>query len=302
MSNTSARPLKVGLLLPTEELEKGSAMRWSELKAMAQHAEAVGFDSLWLPDHLLFRPNELLSEPGDFRRGMWDCWSLLASVAAVTTRVEIGTLVLCTNFRSPTLLAKMADTVDEVSGGRLILGVGGGWNESELRAFGYPFDHLVSRFDEALQILHTLLRTGSIDFHGKYFDAPGCELRPRGGSRRIGPYADYWNGYSINNVETLAAAHKAVDAACVKEGRDPATLQRTVEMLIDLPGAHDVPDWVQRFRTLVAPPANGAPQELAELLRALSREGVNHVQVWLEPATLAGIDAFVPVLESLDRE
>ncbi len=143
MAPTSTRPLKVGLLLPTG-LREGRSVRWGDLKAMALHAEAAGFDSLWVPDHLLFEVGELLSAPGEPRRGLWECWSVLASLAAVTTRVELGTAVACANFRNPALLAKMADTIDEISGGRFILGLGGGWHEPEFQAFGYPFGHLVA--------------------------------------------------------------------------------------------------------------------------------------------------------------
>src|SRR5215813_5687580 len=142
----------------------GSATRWNEFKMMVQHAEAVGFDSLWLCDHLLYDFGARTGISGVPSSGVWECWSMLSSVAAVTTRVEIGTLVSCTSFRNPALLAKMADTVDEISGGRLILGLGGGYEETEFRAFGYPFDHRVDRFEEALQIIHKLVRTGEIDF------------------------------------------------------------------------------------------------------------------------------------------
>jgi alkanesulfonate monooxygenase SsuD/methylene tetrahydromethanopterin reductase-like flavin-dependent oxidoreductase (luciferase family) len=296
----------------------GGMARWSDLKTMARHAEAVGFDSLWVADHLLFE----FGEPGEPLRGMWEAWSILSALAAVTTRVELGSLVVCTSFRNPTLLAKMADTLDEISGGRLILGLGAGYHEREYRAFGSPFDHLVSRFEEALQIIHTLLRTGEIEFHGRYYDALACELRPRG-PRASGPpilvgapprsprmlrltaqYADYWNGWSINQIDDrFASARLAVDTACVKAGRDPATLQRTVTVLIDLPGAEKGPvgSWVQRYRSLFAPPVSGSSEKLASLLRGLAREGISHVQVWLEPSTMDGIDAFVPVLELLDR-
>jgi alkanesulfonate monooxygenase SsuD/methylene tetrahydromethanopterin reductase-like flavin-dependent oxidoreductase (luciferase family) len=308
MAPTSTRPLKVGLLLPTGELAEGRSVRWDNLRAMALHAEAVGFDSLWVPDHLLFGVGELLSAPSEPRRGLWECWSVLASLAAVTTHVELGTAVACTNFRNPALLAKMADTIDEISGGRLILGLGGGWHETEFQAF---------RFEEALQIIHTLLRKGAIDFHGQYYQLQGCELRPRGprlsgppiliGARQsrmlrlVAQYGDYWNAYSINQVENISPAKEAVDAACAAAARDPTTLKRSIEMLIDLPGSEGAPSWVRHFRSLVAPPATGTPQELANLLRTFAREGISHVQLWLEPATMAGIDAFAPVLELLDR-
>src|SRR3712207_2979464 len=168
------RPLKVGLHLPETE----RIAPWSDLAAMCRLAEDVGFDSIWVPDHLLY------FFPGEEPRGPWECWSILSAVAAVTHRVEIGPLVLCTNFRNPALIAKMADTVDEISGGRLILGLGAGWHEPEYRAFGFPFDHRASRFEEGIRIIHGLLRDGRVDFSGRYYQAQECELRPRGPPRQ----------------------------------------------------------------------------------------------------------------------
>lgn len=317
MPKQTARPLKVGLILPISEGEvAGGTACWNDLKAMAQHAEAVGFDSLWVTDHLIFTYDESSTPP----HGGWEAWSMLSSLAAVTSRVELGTIVVCTSFRNPALLAKMADTLDEISGGRVILGLGAGYHEPEYRAFGYPFDHLVGRFEEALQIIHGLLRKGTIDFHGKYYDARECELRPRG-PRRSGPpiligarpdrpralrltaqYADYWNIFSVNKAENFASMREAVDAACIKAGRDPAALQRTVSVLIDLPGSERNPisKGVRGYRSSRTP-ATGTSEELAGLLRAFAHEGVGHVQLWLEPNSMAGIDAFMPVLELLDR-
>jgi probable F420-dependent oxidoreductase len=308
------RTLKIGLFLSVAEGSSGG--RWSNLKAMARHAEAVGFDSLWISDHLVF-PQAGPYEPA---RGRWECWSILAALAAVTSRVELGTLVVSTSFRNPALLAKMADTVDEISDGRLILGLGAGWYEPEYRAFGFPFDHRVGRFEEALQIIHGLLRGRAIDFQGQYYQARECELRPRGprpdgppiliGARRDRPrslrlaarYADYWNSTEVVTAEDVGALRGAVDNACVLVGRDPATLLRTAHILVDLPwlDGSQVPAWVRAYRSSRALTA-GTPEELAERLAAIARAGISHVQLWLEPNTMAGIDAFVPVLEHLDR-
>src|SRR5215211_5016609 len=112
MVQLTARPLKIGLMLPIlpiEENEQGNTVRWSDLKAMAQHAEAGGFDSLWLPDHLIFDFAAMIGMSGIPPWGVWECWSMLSSLAAVTTRIELGTIVVCTTFRNPALLAKMAD-------------------------------------------------------------------------------------------------------------------------------------------------------------------------------------------------
>src|SRR5712691_10300934 len=168
------RPLKVGINLPTVEgTLGGSTARWADLLAFARQAEALGFDSLWVPDHLLLTWQEQT-------RGGWECWSLLAALAAGTSRLALGPLVSCTAFRNPALLAKMADTVDEISGGRLIVGRGAGWDGPEDRAFGVKSDHRVDRVEEALQIIVPLLRSGHVDFDGKYYRARDCELRPRG--------------------------------------------------------------------------------------------------------------------------
>jgi alkanesulfonate monooxygenase SsuD/methylene tetrahydromethanopterin reductase-like flavin-dependent oxidoreductase (luciferase family) len=150
------RPLKVGINLPTTEGGRaGKTASWADLLAFAERAEALGFDSLWVPDHLLLRWQEQT-------HGIWECWSLLAALAAVTSRIALGPLVACTAFRSPALLAKMADTIDEISGGRLIVGLGAGWDGPENRAFDLKSDHRVDRFEEALQIIVPLLRTGRV--------------------------------------------------------------------------------------------------------------------------------------------
>jgi alkanesulfonate monooxygenase SsuD/methylene tetrahydromethanopterin reductase-like flavin-dependent oxidoreductase (luciferase family) len=319
MSQRTRRPLKVGFVVPVFEHDSGHAPRWNEIKAVAQHAEAAGFDSLWVPDHLIFD----LGDPGRPPRGVWECWSILSSLAAVTTHIELGTFVICTSFRNPALLAKMADTVDEISGGRLILGLGAGYHELEFRTYGYPFDHLVGRFEESLHIIHSLLRNGKVDFQGQYYTTRECELRPRGPTRQGPPimisgrpdrpralrltaqYADYWNIFAVNQVENVVPALDALDVACSKAGRDPATLQRTVAVLVDLPGSESDAStggfskmWASRT------PATGTSEQLAELLRNFAREGVDQVQLVATQHTQpteAAIEALSPVLEILDR-
>ncbi len=317
MSVTAVRPLEVGLLLPTYEgMVDGRTLRWEELLAIARRAEAVGFDALWVVDHLVIPVDQLV--PGAQPMGAWECWSLLAALAAATTRIGLGSLVTCTAFRNPALLAKMADTVDEVSGGRLTLGLGAGSLPAEFAAFGYPADHRVDRFEEALMIIRGLLRDGRVDFAGRYSQARECELRPRG-PRPGGPpilvaarnprmdrlaarHADAWNAAWPNRADDLAPRLAAIDAACREVGREPASLERTVGMMIDLPGLGPSRDWL--WATLVREPnrpLTGSVGEIAAELQACADLGVTRAQVWLDPPDLAGVEAFAPVLECLRR-
>ena len=303
-------PLKVGLLLiPREGRMGGETPRWSDLRDMAAQAEQVGFDSLWLVDHFI------TLYPKDERpHGFWECWSLLSALAAVTERVELGTLVLGVGFRNPALLAKMADTAEEISGGRLILGLGAGYVELEYRQFGYPYDNRVARFEESIQIIHALLREGHVDFDGRFYQARDCELRPRGpraqgppiliGStaprmlRAVTRYADAWNTYFTtiaNRAANVAPLRETVDAACRAAGRDPATLERTVSLQVGYPS---VGESASPFEL---EPFTGTDEEIAAELRALAGEGISHVQISLEPMLPASIERFQRALELLDR-
>ena len=303
-----ARPLKVGIQLP--EVERVAP--WKDLATMARRAEEVGFDSLWVGDHLLYRP------PGEEPKGPWEAWSLLAALAAITERVELGPLVAATSFHNPAMLAKKADTIEEISGGRLILGLGAGWNETEYRAFGYPFDHRVSRFEEAFTIVRTLLREGHVDFDGVYYQARDCELRPRGprpqgpplmigseGGRMLRialPHVESWNAWYAwfdNRPENLDPLKDKVDAACREVGRDSAAVERTCAVLVGLTGA--VGRTSGDPTDNVIPALTGSAEELAEVLRAYARAGIGHVQLILDPNTVGAIEEFAPVLELLDR-
>ena len=299
------RPLKVGLFLtPWIEGRDGGVPRWADVLERARYAEQAGFDSIWVSDHLLM-------QVGGETIGGWEGWSQIAALAATVPRVEIGALVMCALWRNPALLAKMADTVDEISGGRLILGLGAGWHEPEFRAFGYPFDRRIDRFAEALAIIRPLLQTGQVDFAGEFYEARECELRPRG-PRPNGPplmlgalanrprllglaaqHADIWNAWLAwedNSPAAIPALREAVDAACVATGRDPATLARSVSAQIDFPDA-------EANRDPAARPLTGTPDGLAAALRGFAEEGIDHVQVVLNPNTLASVERFASVLE-----
>jgi alkanesulfonate monooxygenase SsuD/methylene tetrahydromethanopterin reductase-like flavin-dependent oxidoreductase (luciferase family) len=305
---TTGRPLKVGIQLPEVERE----VRWPELLDMVRAIEDLGFDSAWLGEHLLYRWRD---RPA---RGPWEAWTTLSAIAAVTSRIEFGPLVACTNFHNPALLAKQAVTIDELSGGRFVLGLGAGWNEIEFRAFGFPFDHRIDRFEEAFTIIRTLLREGSIDFDGRWYQARHCELLPHGprphgpplmiGSR--GPrmlratmaHADSWNSWYTdieNRPGGVPPLRAIVDDACRDVGRDPADVERTVAVLVRLPGG------TGRLQgsDLSAPitPLDGDPAILAQSLRAFVAEGIGHVQLVLDPITLDSIVALGPMLEELDR-
>jgi probable F420-dependent oxidoreductase len=301
------RPMKIGLELPVAERRaRDDIPGWTDIHAMALRAEEVGFDSVWVEDHLLLRPE------GQEPQGLWECWSIVAALAAVTSRIEIGTYVACTAFRNPALLAKMADTIDEISSGRLILGLGAGWNETDFTAFGFPFDHLASRFEEALTIIRTLLRDGHIDYAGEYYTARDCELRPRG-PRPAGPpllvgangprmlditarLADAWNGAS-NTAAAYAPQRERVDAACVAAGRDPASLARTAAVLVDFTHGGGIPS---SFNPSRLPPLSGTSDQIATTLRVLSAAGVSHAQITTIPMAIESIEQLAPVLALLD--
>jgi probable F420-dependent oxidoreductase len=302
------RPLKVGIQLPEVEWEA----RWPDLRAMAVRAEELGFDSIWYGDHLLYR------RLGDDRaRGPWEAWTVLAGLAAVTSRISLGPLVAATAFHAPAMLAKQAATVDEISGGRLVLGLGAGWNETEFSAFGFPFDHRIGRFAEAFTIIRTLLREGAIDFEGEFFTARDCELvprpRPGGPPLMIGstgprmleiaaPHVDAWNAWFDafgNRPAGIGTLRDRVDAAARAAGRDPAAIERTVAVQVRLPGGRGR---VQGDTGHDAVPAvEGSAAEIAATLRAFAREGIAHVQLVVDPITLASLEALAPVLEDLDR-
>jgi probable F420-dependent oxidoreductase len=293
--------MKIGTFLPMAETDDGYAARYDEIRALAQQAEKSGFDSVWLMDHFLFR------HPGQPTRGVWEAWVMLAALAAVTQRVELGTLVLATSFRNPALLAKMAITLEEVSGGRLILGLGAGWHQPEYDAFGYPFDHRVDRFEEAMQIIAPLLRDGYVDFAGRYYNAKNCEIAPRGprphgppilvgssGPRMLGilaRYADQWNTCWLGRPEhtNLAERQAALAAACRTAGRDPASVAVTVGVRVAGPDytGNDDP------ATLLA----GSPTDIAAALRAYAALGVAHVICWPQPNTTASVALLAEALQ-----
>jgi probable F420-dependent oxidoreductase len=284
--------MKIGFVPKIYNENPGVARRYGLIRDLVQQAEAEGFDSIWTYDHMLMR---LPDQPTE---GPWESWTILTALAEATRKVELGTIVLCTQFRNPALLAKMAVTLDEVSDGRLTLGLGAGAHEPEFRAFGYPFDHRVGRFEEALKIIGPLLRESRVDFTGKYYQALDCEIVPRG-PRPKGPpilvagagprmlrltaqHADLWNTAWLGKPEPLVARKETIDQACLAVGRDPATLELTVGIFVSFP---DLGDPLSPTRDVVT----GSTEEVAATLAEYDRLGVSHLLVILSPDTPAAL-------------
>jgi len=277
--------LRVGIQLPEVERE----IRWPGYATMARAAEDSGFDSIWIGDHYLYR--------GDGRpeRGPWEAWTLLAALAAVTSRIRLGPLVACLAFHEPAVLAKMAATVDEISGGRLVVGVGAGWNEAEFRAFGVPYDHRVARFEESYGIVRRLLGGERVTFHGTYAHVDDAVLLPRparrpplmvgsSGKRMLAttlPTADAWNTWFDeyrNTVEGYALLRDRIDDACEAAGRDPADVERSACLLVAVDGGAGERSVPAGMRAV-----EGAAPALGEHLRGLADLGVSEVIIVADP-------------------
>jgi probable F420-dependent oxidoreductase len=277
--------VRLGIQLPEVEREVG----WPEYAAMARAAEEAGFDSIWLGDHLLY---------DDPPRGPHEVWTMLAALAAVTERVQLGPLVACTAFHPPAVLAKMAATVDQVSGGRLILGLGAGWNRREFAAFDLPYDRRVARFEEAFAIIRELLAGGTVRREGRFHSADRAVLLPAprpgiplmvgsNGPRMLAatlPHVDAWNTWfadTRNTPEGFAEINARVTEAAERAGRDPATVTRSVCVYVHLEGGGERESGVEPV----------TPDALRDALDAYAQAGADEVILVADPITEASVRA-----------
>jgi probable F420-dependent oxidoreductase len=283
--------VKIGVVLPASEETRDAAIpSWSDVREFAQAADASGIDSVWMFDHFFGRRDD-----GTIQ-SMYEAWTILSAVAAVTNRVLLGTLVMCASFRSAALLAKMAATLDEVSGGRLILGIGAGWYDAEYEAFGFPADRRGSRYEEVLSIVRRLLDGERVTFSGKFNDLRDAVLAPAP-ARRIpilvagdgprvlrlaGRYGDAWNdnGFAFPD-ERLRTVLGRLDDALDAERRDRRSIERTIGITVRHPVVAVDPD--------DAPAFQGSAREMSAMFDAYAELGVDHLILEIGPKTVASL-------------
>jgi len=301
----SLRALEIGLVLPMgDSFVDGRTVRWTEIRDLAVRAEEIGFDTVWTADELLWRPE------GKPPQGWWECLAMTGAVAAATSRIKVGTWILSELHHNPAIAAKAAETLDEISGGRLVLGLGAGHAGRQRHAFGLPEDHTVGRFEEALAIVVPLLREGRADFEGTFHAARDVEQRPLGPRpgripimigakgpkmlRLAARHADIWSWFveERSDLSEFGPRLAALEAACIEVGRDPATIGRSAGIAVE-------PTSFTGAAEVLGVPIRGAALEIADGLRAFQVAGFDHLEVVLWPPTLAALDAMAPVLDVL---
>jgi len=302
------RNLEIGLVLPMEESwTDGATPRWVDIRELALRAEAIGFDTVWVPDELLWRSSD------GALRGWWECVAMAGAIAAATSRIKVGTWILSALHRNPGITAKAVETLDEISGGRFVFGLGSGHAGRQAHAFGLPEEHVHARFEEAVEIIVPLLRQGRADFEGTFHAVRDLEHRPVGPRpghipimigakgpkmlRLAAMHADVWSWYveDRSDIDEFGPRLDALGATCVEVGRDPATIGKSAGILVEttsVTGAAEV----------LAVPLRGSSEEIADGLRAFRDRGFTQVEVLLWPRTLAALEAMAPVLELLDAD
>jgi len=299
------RTLRIGLVLPMgDTFVDGSTARWVEIRDLALRAEEIGFDIVWTADELLWRP------PDGKPQGWWECVAMTGAVAAATSRVKVGTWILSALHRNPGITAKAVETLDEVSGGRFVFGLGSGHAGRQAHAFGLPEDHVYGRFEEALEIIVPLLRRGQANFEGTFHSARDLEHRPIGprpGGIPImigakGPkmlrlaalHADTWSWYveERSDLTEFGPRLAALEAACFEVGRDPATIGKSAGIAVE-------PTSVTGSAAVIGAPIQGSAEQIADGLRAFGTAGFSNLELIVWPPTLAALDAMAPVLELL---
>lgn len=279
---------------------------WSTISGRASAAESTGFDMFVFEDALLYRGEEATS-------GVWESVSIAAAIAATTRTIQFGQSVVNTPYRSPAMMAKIAETIDEISGGRYVLGIGAGnTDDADYEAFGFPTDQRYSRFAEAIEIIHTLLKTGRVDFDGEFYTARKAELVMRG-PRQDGPpiniaasgpkmlglvarYADAWNWWgwdeSFDQIsDRLTPIVAALEQACEAEGRDPGTLGRTFDLYTV------VPDGFPPDVSGMDQPVTGSPEQIADFILRLGEFGFDEIRCDVYPKTTDAIETMQSVVD-----
>jgi alkanesulfonate monooxygenase SsuD/methylene tetrahydromethanopterin reductase-like flavin-dependent oxidoreductase (luciferase family) len=290
-----------------ESWTDGATPRWAEIRELAVRADEIGFDTVWIPDELLWRPAD-----GE-TRGWWECVAMAGAVAAATSRVKVGTWILSALHRNPGISAKAVETLDEISGGRFVLGLGSGHAGRQANAFGLPEDHVFSRFEEAIEIIVPLLRTGRADFEGSFHAARDLEQRPVGprpghipimiGAK--GPkmlelaarHADIWSWYveERSDLDEFGPKLAAFEKACLDIGRDPSTVGKSAGIIVE-------PTSFTGAAEVLATPIRGSADEIAEGFRRFAAGGFTQLELLLWPRTMAALEAMAPVLALLDSD
>lgn len=297
--------MKVGVILPMGS-HANQPSSWADVRAYALAAEAAGLDSLWAFDHAIFR------FPDQAERGALEPWTVLSLLGGVTSRIELGSLVLGMRFRHPAILAKSAVTLDEAVGGRLTLGVGAGWHDPEYQAFGFPLDNRLGRTEEGFQILRGLLDGERVTFPGRFWQTDDAVLLPpparripllssaRGGRMMhiVARYADAWNGAWVARPDdpVLAGRNAELDRACETVGRDPASVVRTAGVSVRFPDADTPGPTGNRDKDLM-----GDAAAIAAGLAAFGDAGYRHVMLWPEPMSVASVERIGEAVALLDR-
>jgi alkanesulfonate monooxygenase SsuD/methylene tetrahydromethanopterin reductase-like flavin-dependent oxidoreductase (luciferase family) len=292
---------EVGLALTIGQYgPERTTARWIDIRDMAVRAETLGFDTVWIPDELLWLPAD--GKP----QGAWECSAILGAIAASTTRIKIGSWVLSALHRNPGITAKIAETVDEVSGGRFVFGLGAGHTgPGQAHAFGLPEDATFARFEEALQIILPLVREGRADFRGRFHSANDLEQRPVGprpnhiplmlgllgpkGIRLAARHADIWSTYAsqVNDMSELGPKMDAFREACAEVGRDVDSIGRSASFYVNpldpKPAGTDL--------------LSGSTTHFAEALLAMRDGGYTSVELAPTVMTVESVEALAPVLE-----
>jgi alkanesulfonate monooxygenase SsuD/methylene tetrahydromethanopterin reductase-like flavin-dependent oxidoreductase (luciferase family) len=302
------RPMSLAVMLPLlrPSLPGGADNGedfWA-LVAKAKLAIEIGFDMIWFPDHFTLANFALTAPEG----GIWECWTTLAGLAAALPGVPMGPMVACTGFHNPASIAKMAETIDSISQGNFVLGVGCGWFKPEYEMFGLPFDHRVDRFEEALHIISSLTRTGKANLEGQYYQARNAVNLPRGprwqeggppillgakGPRMLrltARYADAWNSDWLARPEDILPMVAELDKACAEVGRDPQTLVRSSSSRFSFDAADQNPMLV-----------HGTPEEMAAVLHEYANLGMRQHLVTIDPRTTENFERFAEVIEIFDQ-
>ncbi|MDQ2941658.1 MAG: LLM class flavin-dependent oxidoreductase [Chloroflexota bacterium] len=302
------RTLEIGLVLPMgESFVDGSTARWVDTREFAIRAEEIGFDTVWTADELLWRPADGPTH------GWWECVAMTGAVAAVTSRAKVGTWILSALHRNAGITAKAAETLDEISGGRFVFGLGSGHAGRQAHAFGLPEDHVYGRFKEAVEIIVPLLRHGRAEFEGTFHAARDLEHRPVGPRpgripvmigakgpkmlRLAALHADIWSWYveERSDLEEFGPRLAALEAACLEVGRDPATIGRSAGIVVE-------PTSFTGSAEVIGTPVRGSAEEIADGFRAFRDRGFTQLEVMLWPPTLAALEAMGTVVELLDAD